>query len=85
MNSDFEDAFIKAGHVLAKAEGHISYELKKCMESRNQYLVLIKWQTLEDHTNKFIQSDFLKELGYLIGKYFVAAPSVNHYELIKRF
>jgi heme-degrading monooxygenase HmoA len=80
-NLEFESAFEKAGQVLVNAEGYISHELQKCMENPNQYLVLIKWNNLEDHTVKFQQSDSFKELGLLIGGFFAMNPNIQHYEL----
>jgi heme-degrading monooxygenase HmoA len=84
VSSDFENNFKKVEQVLSKAEGYISHELQKCMESKNQYLVLIKWQNLEAYTIKFQQSDLFIDLGSLIGKYFATQPVVQHYQLIQQ-
>ena len=83
-NLEFESVFEKVGQVLAKAEGYISHELQKCIENTNQYLVLIKWNNLEDHTVKFQQSGLFKELGSLIGSFFEGNPNVLHYELTQK-
>jgi heme-degrading monooxygenase HmoA len=80
-NLEFESAFENVGQVLAKAEGYISHELQKCIENTNQYLVLIKWNNLEDHTVKFQPSGLFKELGSLISSFFERKPNVLHYEL----
>tara|TARA_R110002051_G_scaffold127873_2_gene201503 strand:+ start:7661 stop:7948 length:288 start_codon:yes stop_codon:yes gene_type:complete len=81
-NSEFEKSFKKVGLVLAKAEGYVSYELQKCIENKNQYLVLIKWETLENHTIKFYQSSLFAELSSLIGSFFEESPYVHHYKLV---
>jgi heme-degrading monooxygenase HmoA len=35
----------------------ISHELQRCMEVEGEYLLLAKWETLEDHTVGFRQSN----------------------------
>lgn len=84
QNVAFEAAFEKVGKVLARAEGYISHELQKNIEKSNQYVAMIHWEKLEDHTVKFVQSSLFQELGTLIGPYFEHAPDVKHYEIIQK-
>ena len=30
--------------------GYVSHQLQKCTEKGNRYILLVNWQTLEDHT-----------------------------------
>ena len=50
---EFEQAFQQAQKVIAAMPGYISHELYKCIETDGRYLLLVKWQTLEDHTIGF--------------------------------
>ena len=43
-------------------KGYISHELRKCMENENQYILLVKWKSLEDHTVG--KDGFYEKLGF---------------------
>ena len=80
-NVDFENALEKAGLVICRAKGYVSHQFQHCVEQGNRYVLLIRWQTLEDHTIGFRESDLFKEWRALIGPFFESAPMVQHYEL----
>jgi len=46
---DFEKAFSKAKCIISSMKVYVSYELKRCIEISNQYILTVNWQTLEDH------------------------------------
>ncbi len=80
-NHEFEQNLEKAQGVISKSKGYIGHQFQKCMEQDNRYVLLIQWQTLEDHTKSFRESDLFKEWRALIGPYFETPPTVQHYEL----
>jgi len=80
-NAEFESALEMAQHVICKSKGYISHEFQRCIEQDDRYVLLIRWETLEDHTKGFRESDLFKEWRALIGPYFENAPFVQHYEL----
>lgn len=80
-NNDFEAALGKAQQVISQAGGYIGHQFQQCIEQDNRYLLLIRWNTLEDHTIGFRESELFKEWRALIGPYFETPPSVQHYEL----
>ena len=47
---DFESAFGEAGAIIAAMPGFISLQLHRCIEEPGRYLLLVQWQSLEDHT-----------------------------------
>ena len=55
-NKEFEAAFKQASAIIASMPGYISHSLQKCLEVEDRYLLLVNWQTLEDHTIKFRRS-----------------------------
>lgn len=81
-NNEFEAALEKAQHVINKSKGYISHQFQKCIEQDNRYILLIRWETLEDHTKGFRESELFKEWRALIGPYFETAPIVQHYSPI---
>lgn len=45
----FEAAFQEASTLIAGASGHISHELRRCLEVQGKYLIMIRWNTVDDH------------------------------------
>jgi heme-degrading monooxygenase HmoA len=80
-NKEFEANLEKAQFVISKSKGYIGHQFQKCIEQDNRYLLLIRWQTLEDHTKGFRESDLFKEWRALIGPFFETPPTVQHCEL----
>src|SRR4051794_30236399 len=78
-NSAFEDALERAQHVISQSKGYIGHEFYKCVEQDNRYIFLIRWETLEDHTKGFRESELFKEWRGLIGPFFETTPFVQHY------
>ena len=80
-NAEFEDALNKAQHIISRSKGYIGHQFQKCIEQDNRYVLLIRWETLEDHTKGFREPELFKEWRALIGPYFETPPAVQHYEL----
>ncbi|HEU4903826.1 MAG TPA: antibiotic biosynthesis monooxygenase [Flavisolibacter sp.] len=80
-NKEFEAALAKAQAVISQSKGYLGHQFQKCIEQENRYVLLIRWQTLEDHTKGFRESELFKEWRALIGPYFESPPFVQHYEL----
>lgn len=76
------DAFNQAKEIIAKKKGYISHELQRCIEDHSRFLVMIKWETLEDHTIGFRESPEFKEWRALIGPFFNSPPDVKHYQIV---
>ncbi len=76
---EFETAFATAKAVVAAASGFVSATLSKGIESPSTYLLLVEWQTLEDHTEGFRGSPAFGEWRGLIGHLFDGPPDVEHF------
>jgi len=61
QEAEFETAFEKAQKIISSMNGYISHQLQKCLENPNRYILLVNWQTLEDHTKGFRESDEYQE------------------------
>jgi heme-degrading monooxygenase HmoA len=82
MTAEFEVAFSTASNIIAGMPGYISHELQRCMENTNRYLLLVRWQTLEDHTIGFRQSAEYEEWRSLLHHFYDPFPTVEYYELV---
>jgi heme-degrading monooxygenase HmoA len=79
MTAEFEVAFCTASKIIAGSSGYISHELQRCLENANRYILLVRWQTLEDHTTGFRQSAEYQEWRSLLHHFYDPFPTVEHY------
>ena len=77
--AEFEAAFAEAKRLVGGASGFVSATLSRGVESPSTYLLLVEWQTLEDHTVGFRQSPAFGQWRGLIGHLFDGAPDVEHF------
>ncbi|HUP06316.1 MAG TPA: antibiotic biosynthesis monooxygenase family protein [Caldimonas sp.] len=82
-NPEFEAA-IRRGieTVIARAQGFRSWSVRRGVESPDRYVLMIEWETLEDHTVKFRGGPLFPEWRAIVGPFFAAPPAVEHYTLI---
>jgi heme-degrading monooxygenase HmoA len=79
---DFEAACGKAKALFTRAKGAKSMELHRSIEKPQRYRLLAKWETLENHTVDFRNSDDFTVWRALVGPYFAAPPEVEHTETV---
>jgi heme-degrading monooxygenase HmoA len=80
--TEFESAFGHAKEIIAGMRGFVSLQLHRGIEQRNRYLLLVEWQTLEDHTEGFRKSPEYQRWKVLLHHFYDPFPSVEHYTAI---
>ncbi len=75
----FEAAFREASRIIAAMPGYLGHELRLCLEVPNQYLLLVHWRQLEDHTTGFRQSAEYEQWRTLLHHFYDPFPTVAHY------
>jgi heme-degrading monooxygenase HmoA len=75
---DFEAAVAKARATFGRAKGFHGFELHRSIEKPQRYRLMVKWETLENHTVDFRGSENFTEWRGLVGQYFAAPPEVEH-------
>jgi len=83
MDQEFELAFVEASKIISAMPGYISHQLQKCIEIDNQYLLLVTWQTLGDHTVGFRRSPEYETWKKLLHHFYDPFPTVEHYQKIE--
>lgn len=73
----FEHDFKLASKIISSMKGYISHELQTCIEKPARYILLVKWETLEDHTVGFRQSQEYQQWKSLLNKYYDPFPTVD--------
>jgi len=78
------DAAIKQGveTVISKAKGFRGYKINKGIETPERYVLMIFWDTVENHTVDFRGSPAFQDWRALVGPFFAAPPSVEHFDLL---
>jgi heme-degrading monooxygenase HmoA len=80
QEADFETAFRQASPLIASIGGYIGHELQRCLETPNHYLLLVRWERLEDHTVGFRTSPQYQEWKQLLHHFYDPFPIVEHYQ-----
>lgn len=82
QENEFEAAFAKAQAIISSANGYVSHELQRCIKTPNRYLLLVRWRSVEDHTEGFRKSAAYVEWKRLLHHFYDPFPTVEHYELV---
>jgi heme-degrading monooxygenase HmoA len=77
--ADFEAALAQAKLVVAQAKGFKGLRAARGIENPSTYLLLLHWETVEDHTVGFRESDLFTQWRAHIGPFFADPPVVEHY------
>ena len=80
----FESAFGAAHPIIASARGCRSVRLEHCLERPSRYLLLVEWETLEDHTEGFRGSPKFQEWRRLLHHFYEPFPVVEHFTTVAR-
>ena len=80
--AEFEVAFGTARSIISASAGFVSLRLLRGIESPSRYLLLVEWETLEDHTEGFRKSAGYQEWKRLLHQFYDPFPTVEHFTLI---
>tara|TARA_R110002073_G_scaffold14656_4_gene59502 strand:- start:118 stop:414 length:297 start_codon:yes stop_codon:yes gene_type:complete len=83
MEQTFERAFAEAQTIIVGMQGYISHELRRCIENEGRYLLLVHWQTLEDHTVGFRESEEYELWRELLHHFYDPFPTVEHFRPVE--
>jgi len=75
----FEADFARAAPIIAASPGYQRHELLRCHEVAGRYLLLVWWDSLEDHNVGFRQSAPYQQWKALLHHYYDPFPTVEHY------
>ncbi len=83
QNAAFEAA-IQHGiaTVASQAQGFQGWKVNRSIESPERYVLMIFWETLEDHTVGFRGGPLFPQWRAIVGPFFAAPPVVEHFTLV---
>ncbi len=80
------DVAIQTGlnEVIVHAQGFRGFKVNKGIESPERYVLMIFWDTLENHTVDFRESPAFAQWRSIVGPFFAVAPVVEHFDLLAK-
>ncbi|MPQ96653.1 antibiotic biosynthesis monooxygenase [Modestobacter sp. I12A-02628] len=75
---EFEAAFAQAVPIISAMPGFRSLSLSRGIEREDTYLLLVEWETLEDHTEGFRGSAGYQRWRELLHGFYDPFPVVEH-------
>ncbi|WP_411192634.1 antibiotic biosynthesis monooxygenase family protein [Paraburkholderia sp. B3] len=81
-NAEFEAGVAQALALFHRARGCRGVELQRSIEEPNQYVLVVQWDTVEDHMVHFRESADFQVWRQLVGPYFEKPPVVGHTQVV---
>lgn len=83
--ADFDSAVLDGVNtVISQARGFRGFKVNHSVESPERYLLMIFWETLEDHTVHFRGGPLFAQWRAIVGPFFAAPPHVEHFTLLAK-
>jgi len=81
----FEEAIVRGiTTVIAQSKGFCGWKVNHSIESPERYLLMIFWDTLEDHMVGFRQGPLFPQWRAIVGPFFAQPPQVEHFTLLDK-
>lgn len=81
--AEFERAFGEAERIITGMASYVSHEVQRCLERADEYILLVRWRTLEDHEVGFRKSPEYQEWKRLLHHFYDPFPAVSHYAPVR--
>ena len=79
----FDEAIARGlATVVSTAKGFRNAKVQRSQESPERYVLMIEWETLEDHTVAFRAGPLFPAWRAIVGPFFAVPPAVEHFDLV---
>lgn len=79
----FENSFRQAQAIISAVPGYVSHELQRCVERPDEYVLLVRWESIDAHQVNFRGSPDYEQWRKLLHHYYDPFPTVLHYEAVE--
>jgi heme-degrading monooxygenase HmoA len=76
----FEAALNRARSLISSTPGFLAFNLHRCIETPNRYLLLVQWESVHAHTIGFRQSDRYRQWRALLHEFYDPFPVIEHFD-----
>ncbi len=81
----FDEAILRGVNtVIAHAKGFRGFKVNKCIESPERYILMLFWDSVDDHMVCFRQSPAFAEWRAIVGPFFASPPMMEHFNLLAK-
>jgi quinol monooxygenase YgiN len=81
-SAEFEQAFVAARRVISQADGCGAVAMHRSLETPGHFVLTVEWPSVAHHMEKFRSSPLFQEWRRLLGPFFAATPTVEHYTVL---
>jgi heme-degrading monooxygenase HmoA len=79
----FEEAIQRGvSTIISQAKGYRGWKVNQSVESPERYLLMVFWDTLDDHMVGFRQGPLFPQWRAIVGPFFAQPPQVEHFRLV---
>lgn len=76
----FEEAYAQAGRHLGRSPNCLGYQVTRCVEEPNRYIVRIEWDSLDGHLQGFRESPEFRDFFAPVRPHFDAIQEMHRYQ-----
>jgi heme-degrading monooxygenase HmoA len=76
---EFVQTINEAFPILSSSEGYLSHKLLRNKEEPAHFILVVHWNSLEDHLDGFVESTKFKKWDSMLRRFFDSHPTVLHY------
>jgi heme-degrading monooxygenase HmoA len=76
---EFVQTINEAFPILSSSEGYLSHKLLRNKEEPAHFILVVHWNSLEDHLDSFVESTKFKKWDSMLRHFFDSHPTVLHY------
>ena len=78
----FENSFREAQRIISSMPGYVSHELQRCLERTDEYILLVRWASVDARETGFRGSPQYQEWKALLHHFYDPFPTVLHFEAV---
>lgn len=75
----FAVAYRQAHRLLATSPGCLGARMTRGVESPSRFVLIVRWQSVDDHVNNFRKTERFTQCEELLGRYLAGPPVVEHF------
>ncbi|MFF2277198.1 antibiotic biosynthesis monooxygenase family protein [Agromyces sp. NPDC058126] len=80
--AEFETVFAEAKQIISSMPGFVDLTLSRSIETPNEYLLLVHWESVEAHEQGFRGSPEYERWRALLHGFYEPFPVVEHFTLV---
>lgn len=77
--AEFEAAYAKARPLISAAPGFLGISMSRSIESPSLFLLLVRWENVEAHTEGFRKSPGFEQWRALLHEFYESPPVIEHF------